>query len=416
MAQVVISAHMRETATANSMSARQWRAFAILWFAMFVIAVGFGMVVPILPVFARDLGASGLWLGLAFSGFAVTQTPLTPVMGRLGDRWGRRPFIMTGLGIYVFVGIGLALADTFQAVAALRMVMGVGGACMFTSALATIGELAPRGREGRYMGLFMVSFTSGFGIGPLIGGILKDSVGVDAAFLTLAGAAVFALLLVVALMPSQSATRRTDEEIAAIAPRPGYVPGLPGAGPVCLQLHLWPGHRGGHDLHCHLYERRAPGERDYGGLVVGSRAVLSSVFQLFSDGWPTACPGNIWLRRAASSWAAATAAIPLSPTVMALLVVFLLLGLAESAAMPASMAITTDLGRVYGYGTLMGVTNAILVFGLLAGSLGSSVVETQWGVDNVFRAAALIMGLLVVVFLGIWSRVPRLQVQPSVVD
>jgi MFS family permease len=114
--------------------------------------------------------------------------------------------------------------------------------------------------------------------------------------------------------------------------------------------------------------------------------------------------------------AAATAAIPLSPTVMALLVVFLLLGLAESAAMPASMAITTDLGRVYGYGTLMGVTNAILVFGLLAGSLGSSVVETQWGVDNVFRAAALIMGLLVVVFLGIWSRAPRLQVQPSVVD
>ena len=387
-----------------------------MWFAMFVIAVGFGMVVPILPVFARDLGASGLWLGLAFSGFAVTQTPLTPIMGRLGDRWGRRPFIVTGLGIYVFVGIGLALADTFQAVAALRMVMGVGGACMFTSALATIGELAPRGREGRYMGLFMVSFTSGFGIGPLIGGILKDSVGVDAAFLTLAGAAVFALLLVVALMPSQSATRRTDEEIAAIAPVRdmfrdfrvlalfafNFTFGL-GIGAVMTFIAIFM-----NDV--------LLASATMVGLVVGSRAVLSSVFQPIFGRLADRVPRQHMVAISGVLLAVATAAIPLSPTVMALLVVFLLLGLAESAAMPASMAITTDLGRVYGYGTLMGVTNAILVFGLLAGSLGSSVVETQWGVDNVFRAAALIMGLLVVVFLGIWSRAPRLQVQPSVVD
>lgn len=416
MAQVVISVHMRESATATSMSARQWRAFAIMWFAMFVIAVGFGMVVPILPVFARDLGASGLWLGLAFSGFAVTQTPLTPVMGRLGDRWGRRPFIVAGLGIYVFVGIGLALADTFQAVAALRMVMGVGGACMFTSALATIGELAPRGREGRYMGLFMVSFTSGFGIGPLIGGLLKDSVGVDAAFLTLAGAAVFALLLVAVLMPSQSATRRTDEELAAIAPVRdmfrdfrvlalfafNFTFGL-GIGAVMTFIAIFM-----NDV--------LLASATMVGLVVGSRAVLSSVFQPIFGRLADRVPRQHMVAASGVLLAAATAAIPLSPTVTALLVVFLLLGLAESAAMPASMAITTDLGRVYGYGTLMGVTNAILVFGLLAGSLGSSVVETQWGVDNVFRAAALIMGLLVVVFLGIWSRAPRLQVQPSVVD
>ncbi len=416
MAQVVISVYMRESATATSMSARQWRAFAIMWFAMFVIAVGFGMVVPILPVFARDLGASGLWLGLAFSGFAVTQTPLTPVMGRLGDRWGRRPFIVAGLGIYVFVGIGLALADTFQAVAALRMVMGVGGACMFTSALATIGELAPRGREGRYMGLFMVSFTSGFGIGPLIGGLLKDSVGVDAAFLTLAGAAVFALLLVVVLMPSQSATRRTDEELAAIAPVRdmfrdfrvlalfafNFTFGL-GIGAVMTFIAIFM-----NDV--------LLASATMVGLVVGSRAVLSSVFQPIFGRLADRVPRQHMVAISGVLLAAATAAIPLSPTVTALLVVFLLLGLAESAAMPASMAITTDLGRVYGYGTLMGVTNAILVFGLLAGSLGSSVVETQWGVDNVFRAAALIMGLLVVVFLGIWSRAPRLQVQPSVVD
>ena len=398
------------------MSARQWRAFAVLWFAMFVIASGFGMVVPILPVFARDMGASGIWLGLAFSGFAVTQTPLTPVMGRLGDRWGRRPFIVAGLAVYVFVGFGLSLADSFQAVVVLRMCMGVGSACMFTSAIATIGELAPRGREGRYMGLFMVSFTSGFGIGPLIGGLLKDSVGVDATFLTLAGAAVFALLLVVVLMPSQSATKRTEEEAAAIPPVRdmfrdyrvvalfafNFTFGL-GIGAVMTFIAIFM-----NDV--------LLASATMVGLVVGSRAVLSSIFQPIFGRLADRVPRQHMVAVSGVLLAAATAAIPLSPTAMALLVVFLALGLAESAAMPASMAITTDLGRIYGYGTLIGVTNSILVFGLLAGSMGSSVVVAPLGIENMFRLSAVVMALMTLVFIAIWSRGSRLRVRTSVVD
>jgi len=121
-------------------------------------------------------------LGLAFSGFAITQTPLTPIIGRLGDRLGRRRFIIIGLSIYVFIGIGLSLVDSYQVVALLRMGMGIGAACMFPSALATIDELSPKSQEGRYMGLFRVSFTTGFGIGPLIGGLLKDVFGVEVTF------------------------------------------------------------------------------------------------------------------------------------------------------------------------------------------------------------------------------------------
>ena len=77
------------------------------------------------------------------------------------------------------------------------MGMGVGAACMFPSALAMVGEIAPKGQEGRYMGMFMVSFTAGFGAGPLVGGVLKDNLGVDATFLTLAAAAVVAVVMVV---------------------------------------------------------------------------------------------------------------------------------------------------------------------------------------------------------------------------
>ncbi len=405
-----------ETATVAPMTARQWRAFGVLWFAMFVIAAGFGMVVPILPVFARDLGASGIWLGLAFSGFAITQTPLTPVMGRLGDRWGRRPFIVTGLAIYVFVGSGLALADSFQAVAGLRMVMGIGGACMFTSALATVGELSPRGQEGRYMGMFMVSFTSGFGIGPLIGGYLKDTVGVDATFLTLAGAAVFALLLVAVVMPSASSTQRKDEQAAAILPVSAMLRDYRVLALFAFNFTFGLGIGAVMTFIAIFMNDVLLASATMVGLVVGSRAVLSSVFQPFFGRMADRVPRHYMVAASGVVLAAATAAIPLSPNVAVLLVLFLVLGLGESAAMPSSLAITTDLGRIYGYGTLIGVTNAILVFGLLAGSMGSSVVETLWGIDNMFRSAALVMALLVVVFLGIWSRAPRLQVRPLPAD
>ena len=397
------------------MSARQWRAFAILWFAMFVIAAGFGMVVPILPVFARDLGASGLWLGLAFSGFAITQTPLTPVMGRLGDRWGRRPFIVAGLSVYVFVGVALSLADSFQAVAALRMCMGVGSACMFTSALATVGELSPRGQEGKYMGMFMVSFTSGFGIGPLIGGYLKDTVGVDATFLTLAGAAVFALLLVAALMPGQSASQRTEDD-AGIAPVRDMLRDFRVLALFAFNLNFGLGIGAVMTFIAIFMTDALMASATMVGLVVGSRAVLSSVFQPIFGRLADRVPRHHMVAVSGLLLAASTGVIPLSPTVIVLLAIFLVLGLGESAAMPASLAITTDLGRVYGYGTLIGVTNSILVFGLLVGSVGSSMIEIQWGIENMFRVTALAMGLLVVVFLGIWSRAPRASFRVPVVD
>ena len=82
---------------------------------------------------------------------------------------------------------------------------------MFPSALATIDELSPKSQEGRYMGLFRVSFTTGFGIGPLIGGLLKDVFGVEVTFLALSGVAMLALVLMAILMSSQSASRDSEE-------------------------------------------------------------------------------------------------------------------------------------------------------------------------------------------------------------
>ena len=372
---------------------------------MFVMASGLGMVVPILPVFVRDLGASGVWLGLAFSGFAITQTPLTPIVGRLGDRLGRRRFILAGLSVYVFIGIGLSMADSYQIVTLLRMGMGVGAACMFPSALAMVGELSPKGHEGRYMGMFMVSFTAGFGAGPLVGGVLKDNYGVDATFLTLAAAAVVAVLMVKLLLPDTAGARREEEAV------------VPGFREMAGDLRVWSlmifnytfglGMGSVFTFIAIFMTESLLASATLVGLVIGSRAIISSIFQPLFGRLADHIPRSLLVVGGGLLMAAGTEALPLAQSVVVLLVLFLLLGLSESAALPSSLAITTDLGRIYGYGTLIGFTNAVLIMGVLTGSVGGSLIESGGSIEDVFRASGLVIAVGVMAFMITWSQGKR---------
>ena len=83
-------------------------AFVSLYIAVFVAVMGISMVSPLLPVYARDLGASGIWLGLTFSSFAITQVIFGPFAGKLSDRFGRKQFIIAGLLVYVVAAYLLA--------------------------------------------------------------------------------------------------------------------------------------------------------------------------------------------------------------------------------------------------------------------------------------------------------------------
>jgi DHA1 family multidrug resistance protein-like MFS transporter len=255
------------------------------------------------------------------------------------------------------------------------------------------------------MGLFMVSFTAGFGVGPLIGGVLKDAFGIGVTFFTLSGAALVALLFVAILMPSQSASSDADEE------------DVPSMRVLVRDLRVWAlfvfnftfGLSMGSVMTfiAIFMTDSLLASATLVGLVVGSRAILSSVMQPFFGRLADSVPRHYMVVAGGLLLAAATWAIPAAPTIGILMVCFLLLGLAESASLPASLAITTDLGRVYGYGTLIGFSNAVLVFGLLVGSLGSSMVETVVGIEDVFHVAGIVTALMIGAFMVVWSRGSR---------
>ncbi len=177
------------------------RPFVVVWLAVLISIAGIGMVSPLLPKFAEDMGASGAWLGLIFSGYAFTQVPLMPVVGRLSDRFGKKLFLVVGLLLYVMAAAGYLWAPGYRELFLFRLVSGAGAAMVIPTAYAYIGDLTPRGREGRYMGVFNIAMVAGYGVGPTLGGLVYDSYGMHATFASMCIMSGVGFLVVLLLLP-----------------------------------------------------------------------------------------------------------------------------------------------------------------------------------------------------------------------
>jgi len=81
------------------------KVFPILAVSIFSAMLGVGLIVPLLPLYAQDLGATGIQLGILFAGFAISQSIFTPIMGRLSDHRGRKIFLITGLLLYSIISL-----------------------------------------------------------------------------------------------------------------------------------------------------------------------------------------------------------------------------------------------------------------------------------------------------------------------
>ena len=151
--------------------------------------LGIGIIIPLLPVYAESLGALGLWIGVIFSGFSISRSIFMPIVGRWSDKRGRKIFIAIGLLIYAIISLGYILSDSMAELVMVRSIQGLSAVMIISIAFAYIGEISPKDREGGYMGIFSISLFAGFGLGPMLGGVLKDWFGLTADFYTMGGSA-----------------------------------------------------------------------------------------------------------------------------------------------------------------------------------------------------------------------------------
>jgi MFS transporter, DHA1 family, multidrug resistance protein len=175
--------------------------FATLFFIIFSTVTGVGIVVPLLPIYAHDLGATGLYVAMIFGSFSISRVFLLPYFGRLSDQKGRKPFILTGLIFYTLISIAFVFSDTVEGLIFIRFVQGAGSAMIMPVVQAYVGEITPKGSEGYSMGLFNLSMFLSLSLGPLMGGVIHDIWTMNAAFVCMGVLSFTGVLLCFLLLP-----------------------------------------------------------------------------------------------------------------------------------------------------------------------------------------------------------------------
>src|SRR5947209_9164086 len=146
----------------------------VIFITVFIDLVGFGIVIPVLPFYAEGtkFGATPSQVGLLFASYSVMQLIFSPVLGRLSDKYGRRPVLLFSLlgtaAGFLVLGMAGALWMLFVG----RIIDGISGGNIST-AQAYIADITTPENRAKGMGMIGAAFGLGFTLGPAIGGILS---------------------------------------------------------------------------------------------------------------------------------------------------------------------------------------------------------------------------------------------------
>ena len=181
---------------------------------MVVDLIGFGIVLPVLPLWAEDFGASPLQIGLLTAVYSLMQFLVAPLWGRASDRVGRRPVILVALAgsavAALLVGFAWSLAALFVA----RILQGAAGAS-YVAAQAYVADVTTTKDRARGMGLIGAAFGVGFVLGPAIGALAAAAGGSSTPFFVASGLAALNFVVAWFRLPES----RRPGASAAYSPR-----------------------------------------------------------------------------------------------------------------------------------------------------------------------------------------------------
>ncbi len=158
--------------TPNASNKPSARPLIILFIVQFLVMVGFGIVIPILPFLIEDLGGGALSLGVFMSAYSIMQFFFAPYWGRLSDRIGRRPVLLIGLGGYGLTFFLFGIAGNIPLLILIRALSGMISSATLPTVMAYISDITEGADRSRSMGLIGAAAGLGMIFGPVIGGWL----------------------------------------------------------------------------------------------------------------------------------------------------------------------------------------------------------------------------------------------------
>ena len=367
-----------------------------------VTMVGMGIIWPIMPLYAIQLGAGGTELGFIIAAFNLARSVFNPVVGRLSDRLGRKPFMLTGLFCYALLSVAYIQSASVAGLIAVRFAHGLAAVCVAPVAMAVVAEIAPPRRLGIYMGTLSMALMLGVGAGPLLGGVIKDWLGTEAAFLTMGGLALVTSVGILVFVPSlarkagetvkPSTSMRQTLRQSRILQTVFSIRFFSAVGQGAVYTFL------------PLYGVAIGISSTQVGILLGVNVLLIAFLQrpggrLADRTRPVALMvGGIVLS------GLAVAGMPLVQNFSGALVMNILMGVANGIAVPAALVLAGREGARVGMGSVMGLFDAALSLGFIVSPILLGMVLDAFGIAAIFYVGgAIILGGTVLVVMRFWS-------------
>jgi MFS family permease len=375
------------------------KAFLIIASTMFISMLGMGIVTPFLPIYADQLGASPLEIGLVQAGFSISNLVSLPFVGRLSDRLGRKAFLCIGLALLALASLGFIWASSPGQLILMRLFQGLGASAHLPIAQAYLGDITPEGGEGKWMGYFNTFLFSGIGAGPLVGGVLNDLFNIDTTFLVMAALNAGGLVATLILLREYPRKKAPSEHASFLAPlRSRIVQGVAayrmmigfGIATLMAFVPLFADSRLG--LSTSLI-----------GLLLAVRMPVSLV-QSYTGRLADRHDRRLLVVASGATTMIFTALLPVSTGFWALLAIYAMVTFGNALGMPAATAYVLEEGRTYGMGACMTTLTMAAQAGNAVGPVMLGAVAGFAGLESAFYSAAGFMLLGTLVFLWLVKR------------
>lgn len=378
------------------MADRSLNAFRVLLLSVFMAMVGLGIISPIMPNYASDLGASGIYIGLIYSSFSLSRAVLQTPIGRLADTFSKKKIIVAGLIVYAVISVVYTYVTTPEMLILVRVFHGVGSSMMMPVAMAYAMNLTPKGEEGKYMGYLNTALFSGFGAGPFIGGYIYENYSTRMVFNTMSVLVTISLVLTILLVP--------DEESLGMKPRQSPVPireilANKTLSSILIYRAVNALGRGTIMSFLPLYVVQILGlSSTYIGIILSTGIFLNAFLQtpmgiladrvnrkmLLIGGGLLASVGYFYMVQ--------------TGTIAEIFVARMIVSMGSALSLPAVTAIIAKEGRKLGSGSTVGVFNTAMSIGQMIGPVFSGFLLDTYGMGSVFYFSGFISVLSVISF------------------
>jgi len=372
------------------------KAFLILTISMFSSQLGVGIIAPLLPLYAERMGASGFWIGLVFASFAISQTLLTPIFGILSDRTSRKALLSIGLLSYALISFGYLWAHQIHTLTVVRLLHGAAGGIVLPVAQAYVGDLSPKGEEGKWIGYLNAALFAGFGFGPILGGTLTEAFGINATFYAMGGLNFIAFLLGVLFLPETVGKVKLAANPFVSLKQLSAKPSLQGL--FSFQLAFATGRSMFISFVAIFAASEGLGSGEI-GILLGANIIFMSLYQVFTGRMADKL-NRKWLATIGGIVnCLLLALVPLSGNFWYLLLLFIVGAIGGALSIPSVSALAIGEGRKYGMGTVLGAINMWQGLGFATGPIFGGIMADLLGVRTVFYLAAGIGLLGLVLFI-----------------